>query len=149
MLPNESIMNLFRHTRKRIITWLFHRAQYVYTNHLKRTEPWSVSKQELLSMHPHTLGHHLGQFLAENGFDLIPRAERHDAYHVVTGYSTDIQDEIAQQYLCLANGKRSPFLFGVITVGSLLLPEYLPTTSDHSCEAEKWQPFITTTMKNY
>lgn len=119
-------MNLFQHNRKRIITWLFNRAQHIYTNYLKRSEPWTVTKAELLAMPHNTLGYNLGKFLLKNGFDMIPRAERHDAYHVVTGYSTDVQDEIAQQYLCLANGKRSPFLFGVITVGTLLLPEFLP-----------------------
>ena len=51
--------------------------------------------------------------------------ERHDAYHIVTGYKSKVQDEIALQYLCYGNGKRSIYLFGVIIIGTFLLPDYL------------------------
>ena len=46
-------------------------------------------------------------------------------FYLLTGYGTAVEDEIALQYLCLANGKRSLYLLGAITLGTLILPEHL------------------------
>ena len=54
----------------------------------------------------------------------LPKVEQHDIYHMLTGYGTKVEDEIALQYLCLGNGKRSLYLIGAITLGTILLPEY-------------------------
>ncbi|WP_289045141.1 hypothetical protein [uncultured Olleya sp.] len=110
--------------RKQIIAWLFKVTQYVYTKYFKRNAPWNIKKQQLLQLPQHTFGYHLGAFLDTNGFELIPKAERHDAYHVLTGYNSNEQDEIALQYLCFGNGKRSLYLFGVIIIGTIILPDY-------------------------
>ncbi|WP_235906149.1 ubiquinone biosynthesis protein COQ4 [Patiriisocius marinistellae] len=72
-----------------------------------------------------TFGYHLGSFLKERNFHLIPKVERHDAYHVLTGYGTNVEDEIALQYCCFGNGKRTPYLYGVLLLGTLILPDYL------------------------
>ncbi len=50
--------------------------------------------------------------------------ERHDCYHVLCGYSTEVEDEIALQCLCYGNGKRSPYLYGAIRLGVAILPDY-------------------------
>ena len=42
----------------------------------------------------------------------------------MTGYNSNEEDEIALQYLCYGNGKRSIYLFGVIAIGTIVLPEY-------------------------
>jgi ubiquinone biosynthesis protein Coq4 len=111
--------------RKKIIIWMFEKSQKIYTNYIKKNEPWGINKSDLLRYPDESFGKHMGDFLEENGFDLIPKAERHDAYHVLTGYDTKVEDEIAQQYLCYGNGKRSIYLYGVITIGTLILPDYL------------------------
>ncbi len=111
--------------RKKLIQWLFEKSESIYTRYFKKNTPWSLTKSDLLTYEKHTFGFHLGQFLEDNGFDLIPKVERHDAYHVLTCYSTTVEDEIAQQYLCLGNGKRSSYLFGVVILGTFLLPDYL------------------------
>lgn len=110
--------------RKKLIVWLFEKSQKIYTK-FKKKKPWNISRDELLTYPKNTFGYHLGSFLTKNGFELLPKVERHDAYHVLTNYSTQVQDEIALQYLCFGNGKRSPNLFGVVIVGTLLLPDYL------------------------
>ena len=110
--------------RKQLIAWLFKVTQHIYTTYFKTNQPWGIKKEQLLEYSPKTFGHHLGLFLDSNGFELIPKVERHDAYHVMTGYNSNEQDEIALQYLCFGNGKRSIYLFGVITIGSIILPEY-------------------------
>jgi len=111
--------------RKQLINWLFEKSQAVYVSLFKNHKPWSVSKTELLTYPKASFGNHLGSFLDRNGFELIPKVERHDCYHVLTGYSTQVEDEIALQYLCFGNGKRSPYLLGAIILGTAILPDYI------------------------
>ncbi len=122
---NFEIQSTFNmNIRKKIIVWLFEKSQRAYT-YFKRKTPWKVTRTDLLKYPEASFGKYLGLFLLENGFELIPKVERHDAYHVLTGYGTEVQDEIALQYLCFGNGKRSLYLFGVILLGTLLLPDYM------------------------
>ncbi len=111
--------------RKQLIIWLFEISKTVYTYVFKSQKPWDICKAELLTYPDHTFGKHLGLFLKKNDFELIPKVERHDAYHVLTGYGTNVEDEIALQYLSLGNGKQSPYLYGAILLGTLILPDYL------------------------
>jgi len=113
--------------RKKLIAWLFEQTQIIYTKHFKKKKkPWGLTRSQLLEYPSNSIGYHLGLFLKENNFELLPKVERHDAYHVVAGYGTQVQDEIALQYLCFGNGKRSPYLLGVLFLGTTILPDYLP-----------------------
>lgn len=112
--------------RKKIIVRLFEWSQRFYTLYFKRKKiPWDTNRATLLTYQKDSFGRELGLFLQANNFELIPKVERHDAYHVLTGYGTKVEDEIALQYVCFGNGKRSIYLFGVILLGTLLLPDYL------------------------
>ncbi len=111
--------------RKQLISWLFDTSQKVYTNLFKNHQPWGISRADLLTYPDTSFGKHLGRFLDINGFELIPKVERHDCYHILTGYSTNVEDEIALQCLCFGNGKRSPYLLGAIILGTIILPDYL------------------------
>lgn len=114
-----------KNLRKKFIIILFEISQELYIKFWKRNKKaWTITKAELLKEDKDNFGYHLGEFLKRNNFDLIGKVERHDCYHVITGYSTKVEDEIALQYLCFGNGKRSIYLFGVITIGTLLLPDY-------------------------
>jgi len=113
-----------KNLRKKIIIWLFKYSQRVYTYMFKTHEPWQITKRELLTYSKDTFGWHLGDFLNKNNFELIPKVERHDCYHVLCGYSTKVEDEIALQWLCFGNGKRSLYLYGAMILGSLILPDY-------------------------
>lgn len=110
--------------RKQFIIWLFEHSQRIYTSMFKNHKPWDVSKSDLLKLPEPTFGRHLGEFLDKNNFELIPKVERHDCYHVLCNYSTKVEDEIALQCLCFGNGKRSPYLFGAIVLGVAILPDY-------------------------
>jgi len=110
--------------RKQLINWLFEITMVIYCKFKKKTA-WNITTEELLNMPTNCFGFHLGTFLNNRGFELIPKVERHDAYHLLTGYGTKVEDEIALQYACFGNGKRTPYLFGVIILGTLLLPDYL------------------------
>jgi len=111
--------------RKQLIIWLFEISKTIYTHLFKHHEAWLVTKKDLLTLPDDSFGYHLGTFLDHNNFELIPKVERHDAYHTLTGYGTKVEDEIALQYLSYGNGKRSPYMYGAIILGTLLLPDYL------------------------
>ncbi|WP_034059909.1 Coq4 family protein [Lacinutrix jangbogonensis] len=111
--------------RKQLINWLFAISSKIYTRIYKNHKPWDITKTELLSCSKESLGFNLGLFLDQNNFELIPKVERHDCYHVLTGYSTEVEDEIALQYLSFGNGKRSPYLYGAVILGTIILPDYL------------------------
>lgn len=111
--------------RKQLIEWLFEHSQNVYTKLFKHQESWEISRQELLAYPEPSFGKQLGLFLNKNGFELIPKVERHDAYHTLTGYGTNVEDEIALQCLCFGNGKRSMYLYGAMILGIIILPDYL------------------------
>lgn len=115
-----------QHTRKKLITWLFNWTMLIYCK-FKKKEAWDITTAQLLEMPSNCFGFHLGQLLHNNDFELIPKVERHDAYHLVTGYSTSVADEIALQYCCFGNGKRTPYLLGVLLIGTILLPDYMST----------------------
>lgn len=110
--------------RKQFIAWLFAKSGKLYGNLFVNRKPWGIKKAELADYPEHSFGKHLGNFLYENNFELIPKGERHDAYHTLTGYNTKVEDEIALQYLCIGNGKRSLYAIGAAFVGSIVLPEY-------------------------
>ena len=111
--------------RRKIVEWLFEATQKQYIRFKKKT-PWNITNATLLGMPANTFGYQLGQFLEGNAFQLIPKVERHDAYHVLTGFGTMAEDEVALQYLCYGNGKRTPYLFAVLCIGTAILPEFWP-----------------------
>ncbi len=119
------MQSTFKNIRKKIIITLFEKSQNMYTILFKKKKkPWNISKKELLNYPKGSLGKEIGLFLAKNNFEVLPKLERHDCYHLITGYGTEVQDEIALQYLCYGNGKKSLYLFGVIVVGTIILPDY-------------------------
>jgi len=119
------MQSTFKNRRKKLIVWLFEKSQTLYVRYFKKNKaPWKISKQKLLKYPTDTLGYKYAQFLEENKFEILPKLERHDAYHVITGYKSKVEDEIALQYLCFGNGKRSIYLFGVILLGTIILPDY-------------------------
>ena len=110
--------------RKKLIAWLFKKSQKIYVDLFINRKPWGIKKGDLLNYPEDSFGKHLGIFLNENNFELIPKGERHDAYHTLTGYKTKVEDEIALQYLCIGNGKRSLYAIGAAVFGGIVLPEY-------------------------
>ncbi len=110
--------------REKLIMWLFDNTQKIYLKY-KNRESWNISTEDLLLYRKNSLGYNLGVFLKRNGFKLMPKVERHDVFHLITGIGTKIKDEIALQYLCYGNGKRGSYLYMAILTGIVLFPEYL------------------------
>ncbi|MGJ8724307.1 MAG: Coq4 family protein [Roseibacillus sp.] len=134
--------------RKKFLTALYLHSQRIYTTLFKSSPEWGIRRRDLLKYEPATLGYHLGRFLEENDFELIPKVEQHDIYHVLTGYGTAVEDEIALQFLCLGNGKRSLYLFGAVLIGTLVLPEYLKHYSQSYLKGKRLNPFYCYDYRN-
>jgi len=136
--------------REKICVLLFEKSKTPYAKIFKRRKiPWKVSREELLNCNLGSLSWALGDFLKTNDFNLIPRLERHDAYHVLTGFGTEVKDEIALQFLCFGNGKRSKYLFFVIALGTLLNPEHLQYFIKSYQRGKKARRFYHWNFKNY
>lgn len=134
--------------RKKFLTALYKYSQRAYTTLCKSSPEWGIRRQDLLQYDSATLGYQLGCFLEEHQFELIPKVEQHDIYHVLTGYGTAVEDEIALQYLCFGNGKRSLYLLGAILIGILILPEYLPHYFHSYLKGKSLRPFFQYNYRN-
>ena len=127
--------------RKKFLTALYQYSQRAYTTLCKSSPEWGIRRKDLLQYDSTTLGYQLGSFLEEHQFELIPKVEQHDIYHVLTGYGISVEDEIALQYLCCGNGKRSLYLLGAILIGTLVLPEYIPHYLRAYSKGKRLRPF--------
>ena len=105
--------------REVLVSISFTYASKGYT-FFKTGEVWTVHTRQLLSYPKASLGYHLGCFLLQNKFELQPRCEDHDVFHVLTGYQVTTNEEIAMQFWLWGNGKRSPFVLLAICVGLIL-----------------------------
>ncbi|MBT2785305.1 MULTISPECIES: hypothetical protein [unclassified Halomonas] len=89
-----------------------------------KSEPvWNVHARQLILYPKNSLGFHLGSFLLKNKFEPQPRCEDHDVFHVLTGFSTDVAQEIAMQYWLWGNGKRSIYSALAMFVGIVFYPD--------------------------
>lgn len=114
-----------RNLREKLCAWMFEVTKMPYAFLFKRKkEPWNLSSSDLLTYPPQSLGYKVGEFLQTNRFELMDKLESHDVYHVITGMSTSVKDEVGMQFLLLGNGKRSIYLFSTISICLFLLPEY-------------------------
>ncbi|TDL99103.1 MAG: hypothetical protein C4K58_07340 [Flavobacteriaceae bacterium] len=116
--------NQFRLYREEIISKMFEFSAELYLKTLARSrKPWDITIESLLSKPKESLGYAMGEFLQINQFQLQPRAENHDVFHVLTGYKPTVEEEVGLQFLLLGNGKRSLFLFVALLGGFCLMPE--------------------------
>lgn len=112
--------------RLSIMLILYNSSQKIYTQLFKQHKlAWNISKKDFLKFPKESLGYHLGLFYEDKGFDIIPKLENHDVFHVITESGTEIQEEVAMQYLLLGNGKISLYQFAMIAIGTCIYPEYL------------------------
>lgn len=107
-----------------ILETLYELSKMPYQRFMKKNESWSITTSELLRFPENSLGFHLGCFLLKHNFEMQPKLESHDVFHVLTGTGTSVPEEISMQFYLLGNGKRSLYLFMVIILGTLFYPDY-------------------------
>ena len=111
--------------RALIIEKCYEWSKKPYQKYFKKSKPWDLAVQDLLSHEESTLGFHLGCFLLKYNFEIQPKLEDHDVIHVLTNTGISVQEEIGMQYFLLGNGKKSAYLFMVILSGTLFYPFHL------------------------
>ena len=93
-----------------------------YQKFFKKNETWPITSKELIRYPPESLGFHMGCFLLKYNFEIQPKLEDHDVFHVLTNTGVSVTEEIGMQYFLLGNGKRSAYQFAVIVIGTLFYP---------------------------
>lgn len=111
--------------RAKILEKLYDWSKIPYQRFFKQNDAWNISIKKLLNYPDGSLGNCLGNFLNRNSFDLQEKLESHDVFHVLTNTGVTVPEEISMQFYLLGNGKRSLYLFSVISLGLLLYPDYL------------------------
>ena len=108
-----------------IIEKMYELTKKPYTKFMKKGIPWNITSSELIVYNQDSLGFHLGCFLLKYNFEIQPKLEEHDVFHVLTNLEVTVTDEIAMQYFLLGNGKKSSYLIMVIIIGTLFYPTHL------------------------
>jgi ubiquinone biosynthesis protein Coq4 len=88
-----------------------------------KRKAWQLSTADLLMYPAESLGFTLGQFLQANHLEPVPKAEKHDCYHVLLNYKTDMLSETQMQWFLVGSGKRTLFTTGAAILALLVLPE--------------------------
>ncbi len=111
--------------RALLLETLYEWSKVPYQKIWKRTRPWDVAANDLLRYPVNSLGFHLGCFLIKHSFEIQPKLESHDVYHVLTGTGISVPEEVSMQYYLMGNGKRSLYLYTVVALGTALYPDEL------------------------
>jgi ubiquinone biosynthesis protein Coq4 len=112
--------------RLKFMLFLYNGSSKLYAQVFKRNKKaWGLSVNDFLRYPENSLGYALGEFYRSKGFDIMPKLENHDVFHVITQTNTEIEDEVAMQYLLMGNGKRSLYMYAMITIGTFIYPEFI------------------------
>lgn len=104
---------------------LYECSKKPYQKYFKKNDPWKIEKDELMGYPEDSLGYGLGNFLYKNHFDIQEKLEDHDVIHVLTNTGISVAEEIGMQYYLLGNGKKSLYLFLVISSGTIFYPKQM------------------------
>lgn len=102
----------------------FHYRNYS-KSHYKNKASWDITTKELINFPKGSLGYELGSFLKSNNFNLIPKFENHDVFHVVLDYTPLVTDEIKMQFCLAGSGRRTLSTFATMIIGGIFYPEYI------------------------
>ncbi len=128
--------------RLKLMLYLYNSSSKVYANIIKwNKKPWGISKADFMNYPIGSIGHNLGLFYKSKGFDVMPKLENHDVFHILTETGTEIQDEIAMQFLLLGNGKISLYLIAMLLIGGTLFPEHFGYYKRHFQKGRSLQSF--------
>lgn len=109
--------------RERTLLWLLGNVIPVHARMYSRRPAWGLKREDMLRYPAGTLGNELGHFLTREGLQPIDRIERHDAFHILLGFSTSLEDEAAMQFFLIGNGKISPFTIATAAFTALVMPD--------------------------
>lgn len=108
--------------REKVVLWLLETGAPLHDILNPGRIPWNLNSNDLYTYPDGSLGKCLSLFYKKEGFEPVSRAERHDVFHVLLGYSTTVADEAAMQFFLLGNGKWSLFSVGTAFISAFLFP---------------------------
>jgi ubiquinone biosynthesis protein Coq4 len=109
--------------RERALLWLLGNVIPVHAKVYSRRPVWGLTREDMLTYPAGTLGHELGLFLTQESLQPVDRVERHDAFHILLGFSTSLEHEAAMQFFLVGNGKISPFTLATAAFTVLVMPD--------------------------
>lgn len=112
--------------RGRFVLWLLEKGIPLHASLNPERRAWNLNSDDMMKFKIGSLGRTLGEFYKKERFEPIPKAERHDVFHVLLGYTTGVTDEAAMQFFLWGNGKPSFFTIGTCLITSVLFPNKLP-----------------------
>lgn len=110
--------------RRNLLKWLVENTSSLYLKTKTDKQNWDYNANSLYNFPLGSLGKELANFLNKNQVDLIPKAESHDVFHVITGFGIESEEEVAMQFWLLGNGRLKPYTIGACIVGIILLPDF-------------------------
>jgi ubiquinone biosynthesis protein Coq4 len=117
-------ISIFLKFRRGLLKWLVENTSGIYLKTKSNQLNWIYNACKLHNFPLGSLGKELADFLNKNQVDLIPKAESHDVFHVITGFGIESEEEVAMQYWLLGNGRFKPYTIGACIVGMILLPDF-------------------------
>lgn len=120
---------------------LYECSKKPYQKYFKKNEPWKIKKDELMDFPEDSLGFGLGSFLYKNHFDIQEKLEDHDVIHVLTNTGISVAEEIGMQFYLLGNGKKSLYLFLVISSGTIFYPKQIKYFVEQYKRGKRALPF--------
>ena len=134
--------------RERMTVYLLHKAIHIHGIYFSKREPWRLSTSDLLQYPSGSLGKAMGQFLYQEHLEPIPKLERHDAFHVLLNYNTNLKEEAGLYFFLFGNGKKSFFSMGTIIFAAIILPDYWPYLLQQYRRGKVTSPIYHFTFKN-
>ncbi len=113
-----------KNLREYILLQFFAAIGPLHNKLYKHRLDWQISTKILLAYPPNSLGHTMGLFLHTQNLEPIARAERHDVFHVLLQYGTEVYMEAGMQCCLLGAGKKSPSVLATIALALVFLPEH-------------------------
>ncbi|MEY2830508.1 MAG: hypothetical protein RIQ33_2366, partial [Bacteroidota bacterium] len=110
--------------REKMLLWLLDNVVTVHSKFYPNRKNWNLTTADLLNYPDKTLGKELGLFLEKEKLEPVEKIERHDAFHILFDFSTELKDEAAMQFFLIANGKISPFTLATAIYTTIVMPDY-------------------------
>ena len=128
--------------RVQFLLFIYNLTQNLYRKYFKKKKrKWNFNERQLLELQEGTLGRTLGEFYKKHGFTMIAKMENHDIHHLITGFGTNFEDEIAMQFLLFGNGKLNAHLLAAVILGTIILPEYVKMYFNSYKKGQKMRRF--------
>lgn len=112
--------------REQSILFLLNYAIRMHARAHRRRKAWGLSTAILSGYPDGSLGKALGEFLAGEKLEPIAKLERHDVFHILLDYQTNLKHEAGLYFFLFGNGKKSFFAIGTVLFSAGMFPEHWP-----------------------